>query len=84
MMKFLKFLIFISFLAIADTDDMILIKNGNVFINDVGFMKKDILIDEGKIILVDDMIGNVGASTEINAQGKYLMPGTIVFSQLAL
>ena len=84
MMKFLKFLIFISFLAIADTDDMILIKNGNVFINDVGFMKKDILIDEGKIILVDDMIGNVGASTEINAQGKYLMPGTIVFSQLGL
>tara|TARA_B100001939_G_C16938325_1_gene617127 strand:+ start:1633 stop:2892 length:1260 start_codon:yes stop_codon:yes gene_type:complete len=84
MMKFLKFLIFISFLAIADTDDMILIKNGNVFINDVGFMKKDILIDEGKIILVDDMIGDVGASTEINAQGKYLMPGTIVFSQLGL
>ena len=30
------------------------------------------------------MIGNVGASTIINAQGKYVMPGSIVFSQLGL
>ena len=68
--------------AAADADDMVVIKNGNVFVDGEGFVKKDILVDEGKILLVEDMIGNVGASTIINAQGKYVMPGSIVFSQL--
>ena len=83
-MKYIKYLLLFSFLVAADADDMIVIKNGNVFVDGEGFVKKDILVDEGKILLVEDMIGNVGASTIINAQGKYVMPGLIVFSQLGL
>ena len=83
-MKYIKYLLLFSFLVAADADDMIVIKNGNVFVDGEGFVKKDILVDEGKILLVEDMIGNVGASTIINAQGKYVMPGSIVFSQLGL
>ena len=83
-MKYIKYLLLLSFLVAADADDMIVIKNGNVFVDGEGFVKKDILVDEGKILLVEDMIGNVGASTIINAQGKYVMPGLIVFSQLGL
>ena len=83
-MKYIKYLLLFSFLVAADADDMIVIKNGNVFVGGEGFVKKDILVDEGKILLVEDMIGNVGASTIINAQGKYVMPGSIVFSQLGL
>ena len=83
-MKYIKYLLLLSFLVAADADDMIVIKNGNVFVDGEGFVKKDILVDEGKILLVEDVIGNVGASTIINAQGKYVMPGLIVFSQLGL
>ena len=53
-MKYIKYLLLLSFLVAADADDMIVIKNGNVFVDGEGFVKKDILVDEGKILLVED------------------------------
>jgi hypothetical protein len=63
---------------------MYLIKGGMTFLPDGSLAKKDILIDEGQIILVEDSIGDVGAENVINAEGKYVTPGLIVFSSLGL
>ena len=45
------------------------------FLPDGSFAKKDILVDEGQIILVADTIGDVGAENIIDAKGKYVTPG---------
>ena len=39
-MKYIKYLLLFSFLVAADEDDMIVIKNGNVFVDGEGFVKK--------------------------------------------
>ena len=65
-------------------DDMYLIKGGMTFLPDGSFAKKDILVDEGLIILIEDNIGDVGAKNIIDANGKYVTPGLIVFSSLGL
>ena len=56
---YLLLLSFATFFSFADAEDMVLVKDGNVFLADQGFVKKDLLIDEGKIILVEDQIGDV-------------------------
>ena len=75
---------FVTFFSFADAEDMVLVKDGNVFLADQGFVKKDLLIDEGKIILIEDQIGDVGAGNIIYAQDKYITPGLVVFSSLGL
>ena len=80
----LLLLLLIPFIVFSDADDMYLIKGGMTFLPDGSFAKKDILIDEGQIILVEDSIGDVGAENVINAEGKYVTPGLIVFSSLGL
>jgi len=74
----------IPFIVFSDADDMYVIKGGMTFLPDGSFAKKDILVDEGQIILVEDSIGDVGAENVINAEGKYVTPGLIVFSSLGL
>ena len=81
---YLLLLSFATFFSFADAEDMVLVKDGNVFLADQGFVKKDLLIDEGKIILVEDQIGDVGAANIIYAQDKYITPGLVVFSSLGL
>ena len=83
-MKLFRLLLLIPFIVFSDADDMYLIKGGMTFLPDGSFAKKDILIDEGQIILVEDSIGDVGAENVINAEGKYVTPGLIVFSSLGL
>ena len=83
-MKLFRLLLLIPFIIFSDADDMYVIKGGMTFLPDGSFAKKDILIDEGQIILVEDSIGNVGAENVINAEGKYVTPGLIVFSSLGL
>ena len=83
-MKLFRLLLLIPFIVFSDADDMYLIKGGKTFLPDGSLAVKDILIDEGKIILVEDNIGNVGAKNVINAEGKYVTPGLIVFSSLGL
>jgi len=83
-MKLFKILLLIPFIIFSDADDMYLIKGGMTFLPDGNFAKKDILVDEGQIILVADNIGDVGAENIINAEGKYVTPGLIVFSSLGL
>ena len=39
-MKYIKYLLLFSFLVAADADDMVVIKNGNVFVDGEGFVKK--------------------------------------------
>ena len=75
---------FCNIFSFADAEDMVLVKDGNVFLADQGFVKKDLLIDEGKIILIEDQIGDVGAGNIIYAQDKYITPGLVVFSSLGL
>ena len=59
---------------------MYLIKGGMTFLPNGEFVKKDLLIDEGQIVLVEDEIGDVGAENIIiNAEGKYVTPGLVVF-----
>ena len=62
---------------------MVLVKDGNVFLADQGFVKKDLLIDEGKIILIEDQIGD-GAGNIIYAQDKYITLVWLFFSSLGL
>ena len=83
-MKLFRLLLLIPFIVFSDADDMYLIKGGMTFLPDGSLAKKDILIDEGQIILVEDSIGDVGAENVINAEGKYVTPGLIVFSSLGL
>ena len=83
-MKLFRLLLLIPFIVFSDADDMYVIKGGMTFLPDGSFAKKDILIDEGQIILVEDSIGDVGAENIINAEGKYVTPGLIVFSSLGL
>ena len=83
-MKFIKFLALIPLLVFPHAEDMYLIKGGMTFLPDGSFAKKDILVDEGLIILVEDNIGDVGAENIIDANGKYVTPGLIVFSSLGL
>ena len=83
-MKLFRLLLLIPFIVFSDADDMYVIKGGMTFLPDGSLAKKDILIDEGQIILVEDSIGDVGAENVINAEGKYVTPGLIVFSSLGL
>ena len=83
-MKLFRLLLLIPFIVFSDADDMYLIKGGKTFLPDGSLAVKDILIDEGKIILVENNIGNVGAKNVIDAEGKYVTPGLIVFSSLGL
>ena len=83
-MKLFKILLLLPFIVFSDADDMYVIKGGMTFLPDGSFAKKDILVDEGQIILVEDSIGDVGAENIINAEGKYVTPGLIVFSSLGL
>tara|TARA_B100001029_G_C15051955_1_gene451412 strand:+ start:736 stop:2007 length:1272 start_codon:yes stop_codon:yes gene_type:complete len=83
-MKLFRLLLLIPFIVFSDADDMYVIKGGMTFLPDGSFAKKDILVDEGQIILVEDSIGDVGAENVINAEGKYVTPGLIVFSSLGL
>ena len=83
-MKLFRLLLLLPFIVFSDADDMYLIKGGMTFLPDGSLAKKDILIDEGQIILVEDSIGDVGAENVINAEGKYVTPGLIVFSSLGL
>ncbi len=83
-MKLFRLLLLIPFIVFSDADDMFLIKGGKTFLPDGSLAVKDILIDDGKIILVEDNISNFGAKNVINAEGKYVTPGLIVFSSLGL
>ena len=83
-MKLFRLLLLIPFIVFSDSDDMYVIKGGMTLLPDGSLAKKDILIDEGQIILVEDSIGDVGAENIINAEGKYVTPGLIVFSSLGL
>jgi len=85
-MRYLSIILFSisGFFLNADAQDMVLVKGGNVFLSDQGFVEKDLLIDEGKIILIQDEIGDVGAGKTIYADGKYITPGLVVFSSLGL
>ena len=60
-MKLFKTLLLLPFIVFSDADDMYVIKGGMTFLPDGSFTKKDILVDEGQIILVADTIGDVGA-----------------------
>ena len=51
---------------------------------DIGFVKKDILVDEGLIISIEDEIDSSVSENVINSDGKYITPGLIVFSALGL
>jgi len=83
-MKLFRLLLLVPLILFSDADDMYLIKGGMTFLPDGSVAKKDILVDEGQIILVADTIGDVGAENIINAEGKYVTPGLIVFSSLGL
>ena len=67
-MKFIKILALIPLLVFSHAEDMYLIKGGITFLPDGSFAKKDILVDEGLIILVEDNIGDVGAENIIDAK----------------
>ena len=84
MKYFFSTFLFISFVLIPHADDMVVIKNANVFLGQNGFLQKDILIDEGEIILVEDNLPSVPEAELIDAKGKYVTPGLIVFSALGL
>ena len=81
-MKFIGILFLLPMLALSHGDDMYLIKGGKVFLPDDGFVVKDILVDDGKIIMISDDIGDIDTGEVINAQGKYVTPGLMVFSSL--
>ena len=83
-MKFFRIFALLPFLVFSHAEDMYLIKGGMTFLPDGSFAKKDILVDEGLIILVEDNIGDVGAENIIDANGKYVTPGLIVFPSLGL
>ena len=83
-MKILRLLLLLPFLVLADGDDLYPLKGAKVFIADEGFVAKDILVDDGKIILVDDFIENIETGDVIDVQGKFITPGLLVFSSLGL
>ena len=45
-----------SYLSLADSENSVLVKGGNVFLPDQGFVKKDLFIEEGKIVSIEDQI----------------------------
>lgn len=83
-MRLIRFLILFPFFLFPHADDMYLLKGGNVFLPNVGFVKKDILVDEGLIISIEDEIDSSVSENVINSDGKYITPGLIVFSALGL
>ena len=52
-----------------------IIKNGNVVL-ETGVAKKDLLIENGKIVKIEDSI-EVGANEVVDANGLYVFPGLI-------
>ena len=83
-MRLIRFLILFPFFLFSHANDMYLLKGGNVFLPNVGFVKKDILVDEGLIISIEDEIDSSVSENVINSEGKYITPGLIVFSALGL
>ena len=71
-MRLIKLLILFSFFLFPHADDMYLLKGGNVFLPNVGFVKKDILVDEGLIISIEDEIDSSISENVIDSEGKYL------------
>ena len=59
-------------------------KGAKVFLGNDGFVVKDILVDDGKIILVEDFIENIETGKILDLQGKFITPGLLVFSSLGL
>ena len=59
-------------------------KGAKVFLGNDGFVVKDILVDDGKIILVEDFIENIETGKVLDLQGKFITPGLLVFSSLGL
>ena len=55
----------------------LIIKNANVVIPKIGVLKKDILIENGKIKELTNSSANVNYSKSINANDKYVLPGLI-------
>src|SRR5688572_17825378 len=53
-----------------------LIKN-IVVVNEGKSLTKDVLIRNGRIEKISDNISSISANTEINGEGKYLLPGVI-------
>ena len=68
-MRFLQLLILLPFLAFSHGDDLYLLKGAKVFLGNDGFVVKDILVDDGKIILVEDFIENIETGTR--GSGKF-------------
>ena len=83
-MKIVNIFLLIPFIIFSHADDMYLIKGGMTFLPNGEFVKKDLLIDEGQIVLVEDEIGDVGAENIINAEGKYVTPGLVFYTHLTL
>jgi imidazolonepropionase-like amidohydrolase len=85
-MKYFYLILILSFsyLSPADAENSVLVKGGNVFLPDQGFVKKDLLIEEGKIVSIEDQIDDGVTGKTIYADGKYITPGLVVFSSLGL
>ena len=83
-MKILRLLLLLPFLSLTHGDDLYLLKGAKVFIADQGFVAKDILVDDGRIVLVEDFIDNIETGDVIDLQGKFITPGLLVFSSLGL
>ena len=83
-MRLLQLLILLPFLAFSHGDDLYLLKGAKVFLGNDGFVVKDILVDDGKIILVEDFIENIETGKILDLQGKFITPGLLVFSSLGL
>lgn len=55
----------------------VLITNAQAVIPKVGVVETDILIEDGKIKVLQKSAGNVQASKRIDAKGRYVLPGAI-------
>ncbi|MDD3462854.1 MAG: amidohydrolase family protein [Sulfurospirillaceae bacterium] len=55
---------------------MMLIKNATIFTQD-GVKKRDVLLKDGKIVLIEELIAPRESVKTIDAQGLYLLPGLI-------
>ena len=72
-MRFLQLLILLPFLAFSHGDDLYLLKGAKVFLGNDGFVVKDILVDDGKIILVEDFIENIETGKVLEFQDHELI-----------
>lgn len=54
-----------------------LIKNGQVFLKEEGFVKRDLLFQEGKITRIAETIDSAAGEEVYDAQDRYIMPGMI-------